>query len=258
MPVVDGGLLSDGPGRRGGLGSAAGVPAADRHHPGRDEPSSPSGAPALASLDDDGLRRWMRRVTADPDERRGGHRRGADGPLGPGRAGDARGTCGWPSPPSSSSGCPRCGWPTPTPARPGPGWGPTPTCSRGSRRHLDGYLGSCHALEIPFVFGTVHNPAIQGFSGGGESALALSAAMRRAWTAFARTGSPGTLVPAGSPAAGRPVSSDRGPGADGLEHQVDRPRHEELEAWRRWCALPSPPERPGPGPRIRGSSRRCS
>ena len=42
-----------------------------------------------------------------------------------------------------------------------------------------GVLGSCHALEIPFVFGTVHNPAIQTFAGGGVDALALSALMRR-------------------------------------------------------------------------------
>ena len=54
-----------------------------------------------------------------------------------------------------------------------------------------GVLGSCHALDIPFVFGTVHNPAVQTFSGGGDDAFALSAAMRRAWTGFARSGSPG-------------------------------------------------------------------
>ena len=37
-----------------------------------------------------------------------------------------------------------------------------------------GILGSCHALDIPFVFGTVHNPAVQVFAGGGDDAFALS------------------------------------------------------------------------------------
>ena len=93
-----------------------------------------------------------------------------------------------------------------------------------------GVLGSCHALEIPFVFGTVHNPAVQTFSGGGDDAFALSAAMRRAWTGFARSGSPGRLAPMGCRQSGRPRCSDPGPAGPGLEHRVDQPRHEELEA----------------------------
>jgi len=92
-----------------------------------------------------------------------------------------------------------------------------------------GVLGSCHALDIPFVFGTVHNPAVQTFSGGGPDAFALSADMRRAWTEFARSGSPG-----GWPrwdAEARPTTVlGPWPGRPGLERQVDRPRHEELEA----------------------------
>ena len=79
-----------------------------------------------------------------------------------------------------------------------------------------GVLGSCHALEIPFVFGTVHNPAVQAFSGGGDDAFALSAVMRGAWTAFARTGSPvatGGLAawPTWDARGGRPRCSVRGP-----------------------------------------------
>jgi carboxylesterase type B len=92
-----------------------------------------------------------------------------------------------------------------------------------------GYLGSCHALDLPFVFGTVHNPAVQGFSGAGDDAFALSAVMREAWTAFARRGSPG-----GWPQwdADRRPTTVLGPwpGEGGLEHRVDRPRDEELEA----------------------------
>ena len=53
-----------------------------------------------------------------------------------------------------------------------------------------GVLGSCHALDVPFVFGTVRYPLIQTFTGGGKGALALSAAMRQAWASFARTGVP--------------------------------------------------------------------
>jgi para-nitrobenzyl esterase len=92
-----------------------------------------------------------------------------------------------------------------------------------------GVLGSCHALEIPFVFGSVHNPGVQGFSGGGEAAFALSDAMRRDWVAFARSG-----APEGWPAwdeESRPTKVF-GPwsGSVAMEHVVERPRDEELEA----------------------------
>ena len=55
---------------------------------------------------------------------------------------------------------------------------------------LDGRFGSCHGLEIPFVFGTVADPAVQVFTGGSPSALELSEAMQQAWVAFARDGDP--------------------------------------------------------------------
>jgi para-nitrobenzyl esterase len=53
-----------------------------------------------------------------------------------------------------------------------------------------GVLGACHALEIPFVFGSVRRPEVSRFSGGGPEAEALSDDMIDAWTAFARTGDP--------------------------------------------------------------------
>ena len=53
-----------------------------------------------------------------------------------------------------------------------------------------GILGSCHALELPFVFGAVHLPAVQVFSGGGPAVETLSAQMQGAWLAFAATGDP--------------------------------------------------------------------
>ena len=54
--------------------------------------------------------------------------------------------------------------------------------------HLDGALGSCHALELPFVFGT-HGFAPE-FAGSGPAADALAEVTMDTWLAFARTGNP--------------------------------------------------------------------
>jgi para-nitrobenzyl esterase len=51
---------------------------------------------------------------------------------------------------------------------------------------MNGFLGSCHALEIGFVFGTLDD----NFTGSGEEAQALSGKIQDAWTAFARHGDP--------------------------------------------------------------------
>jgi para-nitrobenzyl esterase len=56
---------------------------------------------------------------------------------------------------------------------------------------LDGRLGACHALEVPFVFGTVADPATASLVGAGPAAARLSARMQEAWIAFARSGDPG-------------------------------------------------------------------
>jgi para-nitrobenzyl esterase len=55
---------------------------------------------------------------------------------------------------------------------------------------FEGILGSCHALELPFVFGCVEEPAVQMFSGSGPEVDALSRNMQSAWLAFARDGIP--------------------------------------------------------------------
>jgi len=55
---------------------------------------------------------------------------------------------------------------------------------------LDGALGSCHALDIPFVFGT-HGVA-SAFAGEGVAANALAELTMNTWLAFARTGDPST------------------------------------------------------------------
>ncbi|MCX6512823.1 MAG: carboxylesterase/lipase family protein [Actinobacteria bacterium] len=55
-----------------------------------------------------------------------------------------------------------------------------------------GILGSCHALELPFVFGTIADENVARFAGGSPEADALSASMMDAWISFARTGNPST------------------------------------------------------------------
>ena len=51
-------------------------------------------------------------------------------------------------------------------------------------------LGACHALEIPFVFGTLSDPFGAAFVAESPAAQRLSAAMLRAWVGFARDGEP--------------------------------------------------------------------
>jgi para-nitrobenzyl esterase len=54
----------------------------------------------------------------------------------------------------------------------------------------NGFFGACHALELPFVFGT-YRLAPQ-LTGEGPEADALAKAMVDAWVAFARSGDPST------------------------------------------------------------------
>lgn len=51
-------------------------------------------------------------------------------------------------------------------------------------------LGSCHAVELPFVFGTFDAPMVGMFAGTGPEADALHHNVQDAWIAFARTGDP--------------------------------------------------------------------
>ncbi len=54
---------------------------------------------------------------------------------------------------------------------------------------LGGMLGACHAVELPFVFGTLEHAEL--FAGSGPDAKSLEARMMDAWLAFARDGDPG-------------------------------------------------------------------
>jgi para-nitrobenzyl esterase len=51
-------------------------------------------------------------------------------------------------------------------------------------------LGSCHALEIPFVFGTLRSRVVRPWLLASPGALRLSDRIQDAWIAFARTGDP--------------------------------------------------------------------
>ncbi len=92
-----------------------------------------------------------------------------------------------------------------------------------------GELGSCHALEIPFVFGALHRPLIAAFAGGGREAEDLSARMHHAWLAFAHTGDPSHDGIGRWPAWDDERRATMLFGPDG--GVVDRPRDQELSAW---------------------------
>ena len=53
---------------------------------------------------------------------------------------------------------------------------------------LDGILGACHSLEIPFVYGTLNSPKLKEFVSGAPKEL--SEKMMDAWISFAKTGNP--------------------------------------------------------------------
>jgi para-nitrobenzyl esterase len=55
---------------------------------------------------------------------------------------------------------------------------------------MRGALRACHALEIPFVFGTLDAPNQDKFAGTGPAVEALSETMMSAWLAFAKAGNP--------------------------------------------------------------------
>ncbi len=51
-------------------------------------------------------------------------------------------------------------------------------------------IGACHAIELPFVFGTGRHPLARGLTGIGFDAPRLTRQIQTAWISFARTGDP--------------------------------------------------------------------
>ena len=60
---------------------------------------------------------------------------------------------------------------------------------------MRGALGSCHGLELPFMFGTLDAPGQAQFAGSGEDLLRLSERMMDCWLAFTRGGDPSIAAP---------------------------------------------------------------
>jgi len=99
-----------------------------------------------------------------------------------------------------------------------------------------GILKACHALELPFVFGVVHVPMVQLFTGGGTEAETLSTQMQRARLDFARSGDPAhAALEGGWPTwdPGKRATMVFGPRTGA----VDAPRNSELAVWERYRPL---------------------
>lgn len=94
---------------------------------------------------------------------------------------------------------------------------------------MGGLFGAAHAVELPFVFGTLGHEAIGAFAGSGPEAERLSRQMVDSWTAFARTGDPSCDAVGEWPAydVGRRASVVFG-AETALE---DAPREPERAAW---------------------------
>lgn len=92
-----------------------------------------------------------------------------------------------------------------------------------------GELGACHAIELPFVFGTLDAPGMDRFSGSGPEAERLGERVMDAWIAFARDGDPGH---AGLPRWERYEPKRRATMALGRQTSlVDAPAERERRAW---------------------------
>jgi para-nitrobenzyl esterase len=97
-------------------------------------------------------------------------------------------------------------------------------------RLLGGIMGSCHALELGFVFGTYNMKLAGAFFGAGASADALSDAMIECWTNFARSGDPSGRASGTWPRYDTATRSTMVFG-DGAPHIVDRPNEARRLVW---------------------------
>jgi para-nitrobenzyl esterase len=232
LPTVDGGLLPTTPEAAVAAGAVADVPLLVGTN--RDEAAFFAvGVPQISNLDDDGLVRWVKQATLSPNQAstviaayrdiRAGRGESVQPPdlwsaiasdvifrLPSVRLADVHATA---SLPEVGTYLYLFTWETPA---------------------LGGMLGSCHGLEMPFVFGTIRNPSVQLFSGGGDGAFRLSDGMRSSWAAFARSGVPsnGTVGewPAWETDERPTMVFGPWPGSDGMWRPISGPRDGELEA----------------------------
>ena len=97
-------------------------------------------------------------------------------------------------------------------------------------RLLGGIFGSCHALELGFVFGTHGDGLSSAFFGKSEAAEHLAGDMMGSWAGFARTGDPATATIGAWPR----YTADHRPTmifGDGPPHAVPAPDRSRLAAW---------------------------
>ncbi len=245
LPTVDGGLLASTPEAAIAAGAVADVPLMVGTN--RDEAAFFAvGVPQISHLDDDGLVRWVERATLSPNE--------ASSVIAAYR--DIRAERGESvRPPELWSAIasdvifrlPSVRLADIHASATSPGVGTYLYLFTWETPALGGMLGSCHGLEMPFVFGTVRNPSVQLFSGGGDGAFRLSDGMRSTWAAFAGSGVPSNGTVGEWPAW---ESEDRPtmvfgpwPGSDGMWRAVSGPRDRELEALAPAVAPVAVPER---------------
>jgi para-nitrobenzyl esterase len=97
-------------------------------------------------------------------------------------------------------------------------------------RLLGGLLGSCHAIDLGFTFGT-HNVKLAGaFFGSGATAAELATVVMDSWVAFARTGNPSCRTVGEWPRYDAESRATMILG-DGNPHIVERPNESRRAAW---------------------------
>ncbi|MGW0665254.1 carboxylesterase/lipase family protein [Streptodolium elevatio] len=89
---------------------------------------------------------------------------------------------------------------------------------------MNGHLGACHSVDLPFVFDNLHQPGAAVFTGP-DAPQSLADAIGQAWASFAHTGDPGPAWPRYDDATGTTMIFDTQSAAaeDPLRH-LDRLR----------------------------------
>jgi para-nitrobenzyl esterase len=232
LPTVDGGLLVSIPEQAVAEGAVADVPMMIGTN--RDEATFFAvGVPQINSLDDAGLVRWVERATLSPDQALAVI--GAYRDIRAGRGESVQPPDLWSAIASDVIfRLPSVRFADNHAAAAASGVGTYVYLFTWETPALGGMLGACHGLEMPFVFGTVRNPNVQLFSGGGDGAFRLSDGMRASWAAFARSGVPSNRVvgewPAWDPGSRPTMVFGPWPRSEGMWRPVVGPRDGELEA----------------------------